>query len=172
MRFSGERALHTPLAQVWAALHDPDVLRTTIPGCVDLVPLGSGRYAATLAARVGPLADTYCGAFSIEDLRPGSALRVRVEGRGRCGRLDVDLRVRLAEGRTAPTTLRYDADASVRGLVARLGQATLSVAGGHLTGCYFRDLDRALRHHAPMSRPATTRTASTRTASTRTASLA
>ncbi len=153
MRFSGERALHTPPTQVWVALHDPDVLRTTIPGCVELVPLGPGRYAATLAARVGPLADTYRGAFTIEDLHPGRALRVRIEGRGRCGRLDVDLSVRLAEGHTAPTTLRYDAEASVRGLVARLGQATLSVAGGHLTGCYFRDLDRALRHRARSTSP-------------------
>jgi hypothetical protein len=32
----------------------------------------------------------------------------------------------------------------VSGLVARLGTPTLSVAGAHLTGCFFRDLDQAL----------------------------
>ena len=146
MRFSGERQVQTPVEETWAALHDSAVLQATIPGCQDLVPLESGRYAATLAARVGPVADTYRGAFSIEDLRPGSELRVRVRGRGRCGRLEVDLRVVLTAGRRPDTTsLRYEADATVGGLVARLGNAALTVAGGHLTGCFFRDLDRSLR---------------------------
>lgn len=146
MRFTGERQVQTPVEGVWAALHDSEVLQVAIPGCEDLAPLGSGRYAATLAARVGPVADTYRGAFTIEDVRHGSHLRVRVEGRGRCGRLEVDLRVALAEGRRPGTTvLRYDAHAGVSGFVARLGRATLSVAGGHLTGCFFRDLDRSLR---------------------------
>jgi uncharacterized protein len=145
MRFTGERHVDTPVEQVWAALHDSEVLRATIPGCEELVPLDAGRYAATLAARVGPVADTYRGAFSIEDLHPGSELRVRVEGRGRCGRLELDLRVRLAAGRRpGATALRYDAHTKVSGLVARLGTATLTVVGGHLTGCFFRDLDRSL----------------------------
>jgi carbon monoxide dehydrogenase subunit G len=146
MRFCGERELGTPAEQVWEALHDTDVLCAIIPGCDDLVPLEAGRYAATLAARVGPVADTYRGSFSIDDERPGSDLGVRVAGRGRCGRLEVDLRVHLAAGlRPGTTVLRYDADATVRGLVARLGNATLSVVGAHLTACFFRDLDRSLR---------------------------
>jgi carbon monoxide dehydrogenase subunit G len=136
---------------VWAALHDSDVLRASIPGCRELVPVDAGTYAATLHARVGPVADTYRGAFSIEDLRPGSELRVCVEGQGRCGRLELELRVTLAERRSGATELRYDAHATVSGLVTRLGKATLTVAGGHLTGCFFRDLDRSLR---PRARPA------------------
>jgi carbon monoxide dehydrogenase subunit G len=155
MRFSGVREVQPPVEQVWAALHDSDVLRATIPGCQDLVPLDSGGYAATLAARVGPVADTYRGAFSIEDLRAGSELRVRVEGRGRCGRLEVDLRVRLAGRRAGTTDLRYDAHATVSGLVARLGNATLTLVGGHLTGCFFRDLDRSLCRIARPARLAT-----------------
>lgn len=149
MRFSGERELQTSVEDVWAALHDSEVLLVAIPGCEDLAPLGPGRYAATLAARVGPVADTYRGAFTIEDLRDGSDLRVRVEGRGRCGRLEVDLRVTLVQGRRpGSTVLSYDAHAGVSGFVARLGRATLTVAGGHLTGCFFRDLGRSLSSRA------------------------
>jgi uncharacterized protein len=145
MRFRGERQIERPIGHVWDALHDTEVLRAAIPGCEDLVPLDPGRYAATLAARVGPIADTYRGAFTIEDARDGSQLLVRVEGRGRCGRLAVDLRVGLAETRHPGTTsLRYDATATVGGFVARLGNAALTVAGGHITGCFFRDLDRSL----------------------------
>ncbi len=75
---------------------------------------------------------------------PTSSIRVRVDGRGRAGRLELDLHVALTEAASSATHLRYDASARVSGLVARLGAPTLTVAGAHLTGCFFRDLDRAL----------------------------
>jgi carbon monoxide dehydrogenase subunit G len=154
MRFNGERQVPAPVAHVWATLHDDEVLRSIVPGCEDLVPLDTGRYAATLAARVGPVADTYRGSFSIEDVRPGAALRVRVAARGRCGGLTLDLTVSLSSGpRAGTTTLGYDAHASVSGLVSRLGRAALTVAGGHFTGCFFRELDRRVRE--PARQPST-----------------
>ena len=158
MRFNGVRQVQAPIDVVWAALHDREVLRVAIPGCERLSPVGHQRYAATLAARVGPVADTYRGDFAIEDLADGGGLRVLVEGRGRCGQLNLDLRVELEDGRYCDTTsLRYEAHAGVSGLVSRLGNATLTVAGGHLTGCFFRDLDRSLRsfrYDAPAIRTA------------------
>ncbi len=145
MRFEGVRQVPAPVGVVWAGLHDRAVLRRAIPGCERLAPVGLHEYAATLAVRVGPVADTYRGAFAIEDLCPDAELIVRVEGRGRCGQLRVDLRVELESGeRPGTTVLRYDAHAGVRGFVARLGNATLTIAGGHLAGCFFRDLDRSL----------------------------
>ena len=154
MRFHGERQVPAPTTDVWAALHDRQVLRTIIAGCESMDPLATDVYAATLAARVGPIADTYRGTFSISDILPGSDLRVQVEAKGRCGRLSVDLRVRLLDtpGHSS-TTLRYDAEATVGGLVSRLGKAALTVAGGHFTGCFFRDLDRAVRRELSVGAP-------------------
>lgn len=152
MRFTDVRQVPAPAEHVWTALHDRDVLRMAIPGCERLSPVSpgsagsTGRYAATLAARVGRLADTYRGTFAIDDVDDGRELVVSVSGRGRCGTLDLDLRVRLGEGRSRGTTaLAYDAQARVGGLVGRLGTAPLTIAGGHITGCFFRDLERALR---------------------------
>ncbi len=117
--------------------------------------MAPGRYAATLAARVGPVADTYRGDFSIHDGCSGSQLRVRIGGRGRFGRLEVDLDVSLAghhdrlHDRCATTRTPRSAAWSPGS-----GNATLTVAGGHLTGCFFRDLDRALRHASRAGRVA------------------
>ena len=146
MRFTDVRHMLAPAAHVWDALHDSEVLHAAIPGCERLSPIGDGEYSATLAARVGRLADTYRGTFAIEDTWPGAELMVSIAGRGRCGTLELDLRVRLDEGLTSGTTaLVYDAHARVGGLVARLGKAPLTVAGGHITGCFFRDFERAMR---------------------------
>ncbi len=146
MRFSDVRQVAAPTAQVWTALHDSEVLRAVIPGCERLSPVSAGQYSAILAARVGRLADTYRGTFAIDDVRPGHELVVSVAGRGRCGHLELDLSVRLDEGRTSQTTtLVYDAHARVGGLVARLGRTPLTVAGGHITGFFFRELERVVR---------------------------
>lgn len=146
MRFSGERQVTAAVAEVWDVLHDREVLRSTIPGCRAMEPLADGRYGATMQARVGPVSDTYRGHFSITDLRPGAHLAVDVDARGRCGALQVGFEVRLVEGTCPGTTLlRYDAQARVRGLAARLGAPAMHVAGGHFTACFFRDLERALR---------------------------
>ena len=149
MRFADVRHVAAPAGEVWTALHDREVLRAAIPGCERLHPIGAGRYSATLAARVGRLADTYRGTFAIEDVSPGSELVVSVDGRGLCGKLELDLRVQLDDGHAPGTTaLAYDASARVGGLVARLGPAPLTIAGGHITGCFFRDFERALRVRA------------------------
>jgi carbon monoxide dehydrogenase subunit G len=147
MRFSGVRQVTSPVEEVWAALHDPGVLRAAIPGCERLDQVAPGRYGATLAARVGRLADTYRGTFDITDLDPGSRLRVSVASRGRCGTLGLELDVELGAGSHGRTALAYEAHACVGGLVSRLGRATLTVTGGHLTGCFFRDLEKALPSH-------------------------
>lgn len=153
MRFSDVRQVTARTEEVWTALHDLEVLRRAIPGCERLSPAGQGRYSATLAARVGRLADTYQGCFEIDDTCMGSELVVSVAGRGRCGTLELELRVRLDEGLAHGTTaLAYDARAGVGGLVSRLGRATLTIAGGHITGCFFRDFERELergRHAHP-----------------------
>ncbi len=144
MRFTGERSVAASADEVWRALHDHEVLRRAIPGCRRLEELGPDSYAATIGVQVGPIGDTYRGHFEVHGHASASALRVHMEGRGRGGRLELDLHVELSHHESATTYLRYDALARVSGLVARLGSPTLGVAGAHLTGCFFRDLDRAL----------------------------
>ena len=95
---------------------------------------------------MGRLADTYKGTFAIEDTCPGSELVVSVAGRGRFGTLELDLCVQLEEGFEPRTTaLVYDAHARVSGLVSRLGRTPLSLAAAHITGCFFRDLERVVQ---------------------------
>lgn len=146
MRFDGQRTVSGARDVVWEALHDADVLRQVMPGCESMRPISHGTYAATMAACVGPVRDTYRGTFSIDDVRDGHELRVRVRARGRCGRLHLDLRVRLSDApRATGTTLTYVADAAVGGMVSRLAGAAMHVFGNQFTGCFFQGLERVVR---------------------------
>lgn len=53
MDISGEYPIAAPRATVWAALNDPDILKSVIVGCEELVRDGDG-FAATVVAKVGP----------------------------------------------------------------------------------------------------------------------
>ncbi len=141
MRFEGERRLAAPVEQVHDALHDAAVLRRAIPACQELAAVGPDHFLATLAVQVGPFNDTYRGMFSVADTDEG--LRVTVDAHGRRGRLTLDLRTGLIPTRSG-TRLRYVADATVGGLVARLGGPALSMVGARLTTSFFHDLERAL----------------------------
>jgi carbon monoxide dehydrogenase subunit G len=152
MRFDGKRQVPAGRDALWQALHDPHVLREVVTGCESVTHLDAGTYAATMVARVGPVTDTYRGTFTITDLRDGAELRVRVGARGRCGRLDLDLRVWLADDAVpGSTTLTYVAEAQVGGLVSRISGGALRVFGNHVTGCFFRGLEGAV---APVRRRA------------------
>jgi carbon monoxide dehydrogenase subunit G len=144
MRFDGKREVPASRDAVWRTLHDAEALRELVTGCESLTPRGSGTYAATMAARVGPVADRYRGTFTIEDQVAGEELLVRVDAKGRCGRIDLVLRVRLTDGHRGTTVLTYVADARVGGLVSRVSGAALRVFGNHFTGCFFRGLDRVV----------------------------
>lgn len=150
MRFDGKRQVSADRDALWQSLHDPRVLREIVTGCESMTPLGDGTYAATMVARLGPMTDTYRGTFTIVDLRDGEALRVRVGARGRCGRLDLELGVTLADGaRPGTTVLSYVAEAEVGGLVARISGAAMRVFGDQVTGCFFRGLEGAVSAPAP-----------------------
>ena len=144
MRFDGERRVSAPREVVWEALHDADVLRDLLTGCESMRPLSHGTYAATMVACVGPVRGTYHGTFTIDDVSHGHELRVRVRARGRCGRLHLDLRVRLDDASGA-TMLTYVADAAVGGVVSRVAGAAMRVFGNHFTGCFFQGLERHVR---------------------------
>ena len=108
MRFTGERSVGASADEVWTALHDHEVLRRVIPGCRQLEQVGVGSFAATLGVQVGPLTDTYRGHFEVHGHASSSTLDVHMEGRGRCGRLELDLQVDLSHAESRTTHLRYD----------------------------------------------------------------
>lgn len=143
MRFEGTHQVPAERDTVWEALHDPEVLRRLVTGCESLTHLRGQTYAATMVARVGPVNDTYRGTFAIEDRGDGNELRVSVSAKGRCGRLELDLRVCLVED-AAGTAVAYAAEARLGGLVSRISGAALRVFGQHFTGCFFRGLDRVV----------------------------
>ncbi len=151
MKFTGQNTLHAPVGEVWDALLDPAVLVRTIPGCERLEATGENAYAMTVTAGVAAIKGTYSGSCALSDLVPHESLVMRLEGAGAPGTIGATVGVRFAPGEDG-TTVSYDADAIVGGMVGGVGQRMLTSVSRRMAGEFFGNVDDVLTGAAPARR--------------------
>lgn len=143
MKVTGGATLHAPVASVWAALNDPAVLVQAIPGCERLTATGQDAYELTVTAGVGTITGTYTGQIALADQQPPTALTLRASGAGTPGTVDTTVLVQLADN-SNETLLRYDAEATIGGMIAGVGQRMLAAAAKRQATQFFAALDELL----------------------------
>ena len=144
MRFTGESVLHAPVGRVWDALLDPAVLVRTIPGCERLESAGENAYSMTVTAGVAAIRGTYSGSCVLSDLEPHQSLVMRLQGAGAPGTIDARVLVAFSDGGEGSTTITYDADAVVGGMVGGVGQRMLTSVSRRMAGEFFGNVDGVL----------------------------
>jgi uncharacterized protein len=152
MKVTGNHTLPVPRERVWEALQDPAVLARTIPGCESLEVTGPDAYAATVTAGVASVKGTYQGSVQLLDKQAPSAYRLTAEGAGAPGTIRADAIVRLEEDHHG-TTISYDAEAIVGGMIGGVGQRMLAGVAKKTAGEFFAAVERELVH-GPVSAPA------------------
>lgn len=148
MRFTGQNTLAAPVEQVWDALLDPSVLVRTIPGCERLEERGENAYAMTVTAGVAAIKGTYSGSCALSDLKPHESLVMKLDGAGAPGTIAATVNVSFAPADGA-TTVSYDADAVVGGMIGGVGQRMLSSVSKRMAGEFFANVERAITSPVP-----------------------
>ena len=144
MKFTGENALHASVEQAWDALLDPAVLVRTIPGCEKLEATGENAYAMTVTAGVASIKGTYAGSCLLTDLREHESLVMKLDGAGAPGTIGATVDVRFTDAGDGTTTVSYDADAVVGGMVGGVGQRMLTSVSRRMAGEFFGNVDKVL----------------------------
>jgi uncharacterized protein len=142
MKVSGEATLHHPVADVYAALTDPAVLVRTIPGCQRLEQTGPDTYKATVAAGVASIKGMFDGDVRLADQSPPDSFTLHASGAGAPGTVSAIARVTLAADPSGATVLRYNADATIGGVIGGVGQRMLSGVAKKTAGEFFAAVDR------------------------------
>ncbi len=143
MKVAGQAVLHAPIERVWDALNDPAVLVRTIPGCQRLEATGPNAYAMTVTAGVASIKGSYAGTVELAELQQPTSFLLRASGAGAPGTVSAEVAVRLAE-RDGGTSLDYDADAVVGGVIGGVGQRMLAGVAKKLAGEFFANVDGVL----------------------------
>src|SRR6478609_2339272 len=144
MKITGEATLVAPVEQVWDALLDPAVLVRTIPGCERLEETADNTYDMTVTAGVASIRGTYAGTCRLSDLTPHESLKMNLQGAGAPGTVGADVAVRFEGNPDGTTTLFYDADAVVGGMVGGVGQRMLTSVSRRMAAEFFGNVEKAI----------------------------
>ncbi len=144
MKISGTSTLNADRVTVWAALNDPAVLVQTIPGCQQLEALGDDAFKMTVAAGVGSIKGVYDGQVRLTDHQHPEAFKMHAQGAGAPGTIGAEVWVNLIEGPDGRTELKYDADATVGGMIGGVGQRMLTGVSKKMADEFFRNVDAVL----------------------------
>ncbi len=121
MTMTGEVMLPADRATVWAALNDPEVLKSCIPGAQELEKVSDTEFQATAKVAVGPVKATFKGKVLLSDMEPPNGYTITGEGQGGvAGFAKGGATVRLEEA-DGGTKMTYDVQAQVGGKLAQLG---------------------------------------------------
>jgi carbon monoxide dehydrogenase subunit G len=137
MKMSGERIIPAPRSRVWEALNDPDVLKQSIPGCIELVKHSPTQFSAKVMAKVGPVKATFAGEVTLSNLNPAHSYVITGKGTGGvAGFAEGSAEVRL-EDTGGQTRLIYDVDATVGGKLAQIGSRLIESTARRMADEFF-----------------------------------
>jgi carbon monoxide dehydrogenase subunit G len=129
---------------VYAALNDPAVLVRCIPGCQRLEALGEDAYAMTVAAGVGSIKGVYDGKVRLTDQQHPASFRMHAQGAGAAGTIGADVHVTLDAQEGGGTSVTYDADAVVGGMIGGVGQRMLVGVSKRMAAEFFGNVESAI----------------------------
>lgn len=141
MELVGEQLIAAPRSRVWAALHDPAILRHCIPGCEDVTQLSETVYEARVLTRVGPLKARFSGRVEMTEIdEPAACTLVFEGGAGSVGMAHGQARVRLSEA-SEGTHLSYAADAAIGGKLGQIGGRLVEASARKIADDFFQSLN-------------------------------
>ena len=134
----GEERIRAPVAKVWEALNDPEVLKVCIPGCQSLEKKSDNELAATVVLKIGPIKANFVGEVTLTNLNPPNSYTISGEGKGGiAGFARGGADVTLAADGDDDTVLTYTAKADVGGKIAQLGSRLITSTSNKLASQFF-----------------------------------
>jgi carbon monoxide dehydrogenase subunit G len=124
---SGNYLFDAPQDRVWAALLDPNVLGSIMPGGKGFEQTGENQYKGVLEVKVGPVQGTFQGNINLSDIVAPEHYKIEVDGKGAPGFVKANGSLRL-ETRGSQTYMEYSGSAQIGGRIASVGQRLMDSA--------------------------------------------
>jgi len=143
MKIEGTHEIQAPREVVYHAITDPQILQRCIPGCQSLDKTDENTYVATMKAGVGSVKGTFKGNVRLEDMQAPTHYRMIVDGKGAPGFVKGTGIFNLEE-RNGGTTIAYEGEMKVGGVIAGVGQRMIEAAAKMLAHQFFKTLENEI----------------------------
>ena len=148
MQLDGEEKFDQDVAEVWAALHDTNMLSKAIPGCKSMTPNGNNNYVVAVSLGVAAVKGEYEGKVKVTDVKAPVHYTIEGEGTGAPGFVKLKMDVQL-ERQAAGTLMKWKCDAEVGGLIASIGGRVLSGISKFMAKQFFKAFKNEMKKVAP-----------------------
>ena len=142
MRIHGEHRFELPRSVVWTHLQSPASLRQAIPGCTAFDEVAPGTWELAADVGIGPVRGTFTGRVELKDREPESRYTLVASAQGRPGGGTGEAAIELTDD-GGGTRLRYEADVTVRGAVARVGSRLLAASARTMARQFFDAIEKS-----------------------------
>jgi carbon monoxide dehydrogenase subunit G len=149
MDMTGEFRIPAPRQRVWEGLNDPEILKSSIPGCQSIEKVSDTEFTAKVVAQVGPVKANFSGKVALSDLDPPQSYTIAGEGSGGvAGFAKGSAKVNLGE-EGSETVLRYSVQAHVGGKLAQIGSRLIDSVARKMAENFFTRFVAAVAPEAP-----------------------
>ena len=149
MDISGEYHISATREAVWAALNDPEMLKTCIQGCESLEQIGDNEFQGKVAAAIGPVRAKFNVVLRLENVVAPESYTLLGESKAGTvgfGRGSADVALTEQDG---GTLLKYSAEFKVGGKLAQVGSRLVVGATKKTADDFFGCLSRQLGAQRP-----------------------
>lgn len=147
MQLNGDFNFNAPQEQVWQLLMDPAVIAAALPGVDELVPIEGEKdtWRAEAKINLAAVSGTYAGVIHMSEQQPPRQYRLTVSGEGQQSIINGSALITLNyDETTGQTRLTWEAEPSISGKLARVGQRLIKAAATMLSKQFFTAVAKQL----------------------------
>jgi len=145
MKLDGSYTFEAPRQVVWDTLQDPEALKKCIPGVETFEEIGQDEYQTRMKIGVASIKGTYSAKIRAFDKQEPSHYKLGIDATGTPGFVRGEGTFDLVEDAPGQTTVKWEADAQVGGLVAGVGQRMLSGVAKMTVGQLWKAMDGQIK---------------------------
>ena len=145
MDFSGTETVAVPIEKVWTYLADVNKVVACAPGFQRLEVLGPEHWKALIAVSIGPIKATFAMDVTRPVLQKPDLMVVKVCGKAPGSAMELEGRMGLAAVDEGQTSMDWNAQVTVSGILARVGTGLINTMAERLTRQFFTCLKSHLQ---------------------------
>ncbi len=126
MKLQGSYRFDVPRERLWDTLMDPAAVRECVPGVRSFATVAPDRHEIEVAVRVGVVSGSYKATLEVVEQTAPVSYRMVVQGSGARTNVKGEGGVALTAEDDGTTTLTFEGDVQVTGVLARAGQRLMS----------------------------------------------
>jgi len=144
MKINGIHKFKASSTQVFNAILNPEVLKSSIPGCGSVVYASPNQIAVEITTPLPGLRGPFEVTIDIVNKQAPSSLELQVQREGKGGSVNAVSKISLADEADG-ALLTYDANAELAGLVAAADNPIGRPIVKNSLNSFFNNLDKALQ---------------------------